>query len=459
MNTLTDHLVTVAVLYGCGLPITLSALNSRVLAVALAPLCTGLLAVLAVLGSLLTGTALAPWLVLWLLAGWAGAAWWWRQGRGHGRSPTVPWWAAGPVVLLTAPALLATNAAAIEWDARSIWWFHAAWFRQGGEVARAAMNNDAFQFAHADYPPFAPATQAMIWTGYHDLDRMLAKAVGAHLTFAAVALLCLLLVRLAPAAHRRWVAATAVLAGLFGLGLFGVGNGNGTSGLVDLLWAVLFAAGALALLIAPRDHDSLAVGWVAIAAAGLTKNEALSAIVLLFVLLAVRNGRQWKSTAWAATAIVPAMAWTLVRAVFTDAGNDALRPGGVAALLTGDEARTSRVSPTLTAVWGEVGPTVWVWLVVALAGLALLRRRRDGLGLGAAWVLPALAVGMAATLALVYVAGDQDITWWLATSISRTTIVLRVLLLADMFLWVLTAAAAVGEPTSDSAEIRGDWRP
>jgi hypothetical protein len=150
------------------------------------------------------------------------------------------------------------------------------------------------------------------------------------------------------------------------------------------------------------------------------------------------------------------MAWTVVRAVFTDVGNDALKPGGVVALLMGDEARTSRVSPTLTAVWGEVGPTFWAWLAIALVGVVLLRHRRIALGLGTAWVLPALTVSIAAALALVYIAGDQDITWWLMTSISRTTIVLRVLLLTDVFLWLLTACAASRHPAPAPIEIRRD---
>ena len=459
---LTDHLVVVCFLYGIGLPMTLVAVRSRAFAVVLAPLCTGLLAVVAAVAGLVTGTALAPWLVVCLLAGWGAAALVWRRGFGHGAAsdPTGPkWWAAAIVLFVMAPALLATRAGAIEWDARSIWWFHAAWFRQGGDAARAAMDNRAFGFAHPDYPPFAPATEASLWTWYHDLDRMLAKAVSAHLTFAAVALLCCLLVRLAPATSRRGVVATAALAGTVGLALFGVGNSNGTSGLVDLLWAVLFATGAVALLIAPRDRDVLMVGWVAVAAAGLTKNEALPAIVLLFVLLAVRNGRAWKSTLWAASAVLPALLWTLVRTALTDASNDALQPGGIVSLLRGEYARTSRVSPTLEAVWGQVGTTAWAWLAVALVGVFLLRRERAVLGLGAAWVLPALTIAISASLTLVYVAGVQDITWWLMTSISRTTIVLRVLLLVDIGLWVLTAGATLVDRSPATTEIRIDNSP
>jgi hypothetical protein len=450
MKMLTDHLVTVCFLYGIGLPMTLVAVRSRAFAVVLAPLCTGLLAVVAVVASLLTGTALGPWLVVCLLAGWGAAAVWWRRGRGRRAdgADTPPWWAAAVVLLVTAPALLATRAGAIEWDARSVWWFRAAWYRQGGDAARAAMNNTAFGFAHPDYPPFSSATQAWLWTWYHDLDRMLAKAVSAHLTFAAVALLGCLLVRIAPVVAHRWVGATAGLAGAFGLAVFGIGNGNGTSGVVDLLWAGLFGAGAVALLIAPRERDILVAGWVAVAAAGLTKNEALPAMVLLFALLAIRNRRAWRPTLLAATALLPTVLWTVVRSALTGASNDALSPSGVVALLRGEHARTSRVAPTLDAMWGQVGPTVWAWLAVALVGAVLLRGRRASAGLGAAWVLPVLAAGIAAAFALIYVAGVQDLTWWLMTSISRTTMVLRVLLLVDVFLWVLAAGTALTEGAS-----------
>lgn len=461
---LKDHLAAVCFLYGVGLPITLVIVRARAFAWFLAPLCTGLLCSFAAMASLATGTALAPWLVCAVLAGWvaAGARWWSARRVTEGSESTgqPSLWAAAIVAVITAPALLATRAGAIEWDARSIWWFKAAWFRQGGDAARAAMNNRAFGFAHPDYPPFASATEASMWTFWHDLDRMLAKAVSAHLTFAAIALLGCLLVRIAPIGVRRvtaTTAATAVLAGAFGLAMFGVGNGNGTSGVVDLLWSVLLVVGAVALLVAPRDRDVLVVAWVALGAAGLTKSEALPAILLVLVLLALRNRREWRHTLWAASALLPVMAWTLLRSALTGASNDALKPSGVVALLRGDDDRTSRVSPTVRGLWEQVDSTTWAWLVVAVIGAMLLRHRRSAASLGAAWVLPALAAGIAATLALVYISGAQDITWWLMTSITRTTIVLRVLLLVDVFLWVVVAVAALVEP--ESTEIGVDTTP
>lgn len=464
MTMLTDHLAAVCFLYGVGLPVALVVVQARAFAWFLAPLCTGLLCSLAVMASLATGTALAPWLVCAVLAGWvaAGVCWWTARRRAERPDTTAQpsLWAAAIVAGITAPALLATRAGAIDWDARSVWWFKAAWFRQGGDAARAAMNNRAFGFAHADYPPFASATEASMWTLWHDLDRMLAKAVSAHLTFAAIALLSCLLVRIAPIGTRRvtaTTAATALLAGAFGLAMFGVGNGNGTSGVVDLLWSALLVAGAVALLVAPRDRDVLVVGWVALAAAGLTKSEALPAMLLVLVVLVVRNRREWRHTLWAASALLPVMAWTLLRSALTGASNDALEPSGVVALLRGDDDRTSRVSPTVRGLWEQVDSTTWAWLVVALIGTLLLRHRRAAVNLGAAWVLPALAAGIAATLALIYISGAQDITWWLRTSITRTTIVLRVLLLVDIFLWVAVAAEALVEP--EATKIRVDTTP
>lgn len=458
---LMNHLAAVCFLYGVGLPVARVIVRSHAFAWFLAPLCTGLLCVAAALASLATGTALAPWLVGTVLAAWvaAGRRWWSVLRHAEpGATPTrPPLWAAAVVAVISAPALLATRAGAIEWDARSIWWFHAAWFRQGGTAARAAMNNRAFGFAHPDYPPFAPATEASMWTLWHDLDRMLAKAVSAHLTFAAVALLSCLLVRLAPAGRRLSVV-SAVVAGAFGLAMFGVGNGNGTSGVVDLLWAVLLAVGAVALLIAPRDRDVLVVGWVAIAAAGLTKNEALPAIALVLALVAIRNRRAWRHTLWASSAVLPTMAWTVLRAALTGGSNDAFTPSGMVAFLRGESARTARLAPTLEGVWEQIDSTAMAWVVVALVGALVLRRARTELGLGAAWLLPTLVVGIASALTLVYVAGEPDITWWLMTSISRTTIVLRVLLLVDVCLWVLAAGAASDDRAPEPGEIGVDTR-
>jgi hypothetical protein len=81
-----------------------------------------------------------------------------RRTRAESASPSVLLLPAGGLV-----AFATVLRPPVAWDARSIWWFHAKWFAQGGAAVVDAMRNPAFSFSHPDYPPFAPATNAAAW--------------------------------------------------------------------------------------------------------------------------------------------------------------------------------------------------------------------------------------------------------------------------------------------------------
>jgi hypothetical protein len=306
------------------------------------------------------------------------------------------------------------------------------------------MVNPAFAWSHADYPPFYPASAGALWSFYDPADRALAKALGSGLTFGAVLLIGLLLVVVAPR-RLRWPA--AVLGGLVGVGLFGIGHGNGTAGHVDLLWAASFGAAALALLVAPLQRDITVLGALSAVAAALTKNEAVPALLLLIVLVAIRHrGRlrwQWR---WQAGALLfgmlgPTALWMAEMGHFVKRQNESINPSGAKGLLLGDAKYTDRVGPTLTAMWHQVGPTVLVTLAITVVALAGLGRHRRRLGLGSWLWLPLSALGTAAAFLLTYAIGPYEVHWWLSTSIDRTMIVVRLLLVVEVAVWLIVGVA------------------
>lgn len=439
-------LVAAVFLVLTGLPLATALIRSGPLALAAAPTCSGLVCAVAGMACLATGTALRPWVVAFTLLTWVAAAVVavrrrpsWRVGAGSGEPGLLGWLPAGLVAALMGPVLAATTSPPVEWDARAIWWFHGLWFWQGGDAVARAMANPAFSWSHQDYPPLYPASSGALWTFYDPADRALAKALGSGLTFGAVLLIGCLLVTLAPR-RLRWPAAVA--AGLLGMGLFGIGHGNGTAGHVDLLWAAYYGAAVLALLVAPLRRDIVVIGALSAMAAALTKNEAVPAVLLLVVLFVIRHRSEWRRAVGIVAVMVPTVLWSTETAHFFNGQNDSLSMSGLKGLLLGDHQYTDRVPPTLSAMWHQVGPTVVATLVitgVALLGLGRQRRRQ---GLGSFVWLPLAALGVAASFLLIYATGPHDVHWWLSTSIDRTMIVVRLLLVLEVAVWLVVGLAA-----------------
>jgi hypothetical protein len=430
-----------------GLPLATALIRSGPLALAAAPTCSGLVCAFAGMACLATGTALRPWVVAFTLLTWVVAAEVavrrrpeWRVGA---RSGLLGWLPAGLVAALMAPVLAATTSPPVEWDARAIWWFHGLWFWQGGDAVARAMANPAFSWSHQDYPPLYPASSGALWTFYDPADRALAKALGSGLTFGAVLLIACVLVTLAPR-RLRWPAAVA--AGLLGMGLFGIGHGNGTAGHVDLLWAASYGAAALALLVAPARRDMVVIGALSAMAAALTKNEAVPAVLLLIVLFVIRHRAEWRRAAAMAAVMVPTVLWSAETAHFFHGQNDSLSVSGLKGLLLGDHQYTDRVPPTLSAMWHQVGPTLLATLAITAVALLGLGRQRRRQGLGSFVWLPLVTLGVAASFLLIYATGPHEVHWWLFTSIDRTMIVVRLMLVVEVAVWLVVGLSAWLDP-------------
>ena len=161
MKALLAAALGLAVLYvSLGWPAARRAARASASSLALTPAVAGVACSAAVAASLLTRTSMVPWLSLLTVIGWAWLLVAWRRSVEPSASPTpddVP----GPMALAAAalvavvPVLL-VDLPAVESDARWIWWFHAAWFRAGGDVARDGMADRAFAPSRPGYPPLAP---------------------------------------------------------------------------------------------------------------------------------------------------------------------------------------------------------------------------------------------------------------------------------------------------------------
>ncbi len=300
------------------------------------------------------------------------------------------------------------------WDANVIWWFHASSFEAGGVVARSAMKNPLFLYSQPDYPPGDPAVIAGIWrlTGSRDLHY--AQAATSILTALTVATL---LVQLS----RRWVRHLAVVlvAGLLTVAALHLGNGFASHGYVDLLAASLLTAAFVTLYDDSQFHRSSPVGVLLLAAATLTKGEGLlfGAAGLLAIAILGPPRRRVRFLLRSAVGLVPGLLWAgFARMMNPNVGRSVEVVGFVrlALLRPRERHRFGYAFPKVLASisWYAIGA-----FVITLALLALTRRRPRSLGL--CLFLPALGVIMTLLVVCVYAVGPFEVSWWLATSLSR----------------------------------------
>ena len=214
---------------------------------------------------------------------------------------------------------LTVRRAPYEWDARSIWWFHARWFADGGTAVWGAMRNPAFAFSHPDYPPLAPATNGAFWwiSGAESLKQ--AQIVSAILTLSAVAVFAFSVWYVVRRVLPGWAAIVA--AGVLVLAVYGVAGVDsssqapGTNGYVDVLWSAAFAAGCVFVLTTRGDPMALRWGALCLAVAALTKNEGLVAVALVVVLALVRCRFKRPAGIWLVCSLVPGVSWLVVARV------------------------------------------------------------------------------------------------------------------------------------------------
>jgi hypothetical protein len=342
----------------------------------------------------------------------------------------------------------------VAWDARSIWWFHAKWFEQGGAAVVDAMRNPAFSFSHPDYPPFAPATNAAAWLVDGTQSAKHAQIVTALLTLSAVSLLGYAIWRLfAPRLGVRTATAASCLVVAASYGVARVDPA--TNGYVDVLWAASFATACVFLLASPKSHEALRWGALMLAVAALTKNEGLVAASFVAALTVIRYGLHRRVVAWLSLGLAPGVAWILIIRILgvVSESADQSRSGRLFAL---DPAVTSRIGPAARSVADHVGLVTVAAAGVSLAGLVLvgpLRRKLSGSLAPWMWVA---WLGTVASLAFAYVVSSRPLAWHLRTSVTRTTIAPNLVLLAEGAIWTLTVAVSMRRDGHPGAEIVAD---
>lgn len=398
------------------------------LALLLAPGVAALTMTAAAVASLLTRAPLLPWVIASAVA--VGLA-------ARRISPTVLPHLSGlelaALASLSSFPLLTFRYPPAAWDARSIWWFHAEWFLAGGSQAAAALGDPVNQFSHPDYPPLSSAATAGLWSILGTDDARLAQAGTVVLTWCGLLLLAALVYLLMP---QRKPFELAVGAGLVVVAstLF---PGHATNGYVDVLWSAWFAAAAVALLLHPPRSGLVTIGVLALAVAALTKNDALPPCLALVALFAVRSR---KVPLAPIGVLAAAAAWAvLVRSLGAEA--DLATSERLGALLSFDGQLLSRLGEAWAGVRPYMfGPAAWWAAVTALAVPHLVRRRRCA-EIGSGAFLPLLCTLVVASTVAAYVLSPHDLVWHIPASVPRVTIVGRVLLLAEVVLWIGIAAA------------------
>ena len=429
-------------------------------------LCGALLAAGAALCELVVGSTITTWYGGWATAANAAAvAALWRRVRRR-RARVVPtgtraggqagwvWAAAAALAATCAWSLTALRAHLVGYDTHAIWVLHAMFAYGGHGQFLADLRRQAYAFSNPDYPPLASAAGALGFAAAGHVDYRQYVVVLACCNAAAIALAGAGVARLARSltTTAARVAAVVVTAAL-SLVAFAVAGQYAVDGYADLLWSAAAVAAVVYGLVLPVERSNLRVAWMAATAAALTKNEGLTAAVVVLALVAVRyvpggdapagrhlRGPRAPAAALAATwarrgalavaLALPGALWAIV-VKLEGVGNTFF--GGPTA---GTPA--ARLTTTIPRLWAYLH-VVPLALVVAVAGALTVGAARRAAGVANAGWLWATFCLWTASLVGTYTLGQLPVAWWLRTSADRTTIFPQMLLFAEMGIWAVLA--------------------
>ncbi|HEX2178848.1 MAG TPA: hypothetical protein VHL54_04905 [Actinomycetota bacterium] len=414
-------------LFGCGAAPAVAAVGLRPEAIPLSALFSALMCSAAGIAALMFAGPVLPLAVAIVLAANGAALTALRRRRPGGQTAGV---VAGLVTIAVAAVpLAALRRPVVDWDARSIWSFHGRWFYAGGDYLREALDNPAFVFSHTDYPPAVPATMGVLWRLGGGIDPWVGQVATGLLNFSAVALVGLAVAGLG--SHRR-PALRCLTGGLAVLAVYGSAMEYAANGYVDLLWAAGVAAGAVYLLAAPWSSRNLVLGVTALLLAGLTKNEGTLVALVVLGLAALRHRTRGARLAPLGASAAVLLAWVGVARLFgaeSDLSDSALDA------LAGRLEVGPRFGPIVEAFGRQTALFLVVGVAVTAAGWLFLRSVRDGMPLGSTFWTWTAAAGTAAILGAAYLVSPHEIRWHLATSVERTTIGLKLLILVEVLCW------------------------
>jgi hypothetical protein len=370
-----------------------------------------------------------PWHPVVILLPWAAlAAWRWRASVPLWQRPEKLRWIeclavaamlAAPVLWLPYERLMPLSSRG--WDAWAIWLFKAKAFAADGGVKMFLERAGEFN-AQPSYPLLVPLYGAfLLKLGGTD---QAAKAISPLFFVALLGAFYSLAGRFAS----RPVALvfTAMLANLHMVNI----TAFELAGYADTTLSVYLLLGAGFLYAWYREDRAedlvLAAGFAGLAA--WTKNEGIYFVAAVGVLVVARRPRAWRVVA--VVGAVTVLPWMVLRQVYGVPGSD---------LWTG-RLNWANLWPGLLSFGkafdlGRYNLTFWLLAV----GVALYRR----VELDHRWlVLPGLVVWQLGGLLGAYLAGRNELQWWIGTSLDRVLAQVAPLAL----LGAAVVAGAVQEP-------------
>ncbi len=340
-----------------------------------------------------------------------------------------------------AVALAVTAGPLLDWDARSIWFFHAkAIFFDGGFRPSAFWENPEYNWSHKYYPKLVPmlAARAADFTvaGWNEY----APKIGLIPAFAAG------LFGLGAAAGRAPLRTALILAGA--VTVLGVQMWNGYMDGLQALFAVTAVAG-LAAWIEDGDRGDLVLGLAAAAVALCVKDEGVLMLVIVPPLLALGlwrhpHARDLRNLSLAALFIPPLTFQWFKHSLAMSAGMQGGDVIGRAAATLADPAAILAKLEVLTTV--AAADTYLFPVLAAYAAVALfLALPPTRLIFGAA------AMIYTACLVGVYFGTPFDFAWHVGSSLDR------VVMAPTLMLWVGMINALPNIPSKTAAQ--GSKRP
>jgi len=350
-------------------------------------------------------------------------------------SPTG--WVQLLITAVIAIFVVALPAAPIDWDARSIWLFHASWLHGSADVYLQAQLSPELVFSHPNYPLFGSASMAVVWA-------IAGGAANFSLGLQVVGLITVLTTALAGSFTIKRLVPTvhpvvgSVAFALFLMSVLTIAWNLLGRGSMDPLQAALVVCVAAVLLPSlstrmPWSDAALAsvVGFAAIN----VKQEGFwftLAVMGVFVVVSFRQ-QYWAKYVPLAALVLGFGGWKGFLALVHS--NDTTDASGIAGRLPELLDFASPAWLILKRLAGEQArPTlvpIGLVVIVLLIALNLLKPGwatvRTSLFVFASWS------GIIAIVAITYALGEtrNRIDWWLLTSYDR------VIGTAELFAWFI----------------------
>jgi hypothetical protein len=334
--------------------------------------------------------------------------------------------------------LMILSSPTVEWDARSIWFFHAKRVWIGNNLY--AYLDDYAPWSHNDYPPMLAATAA-------SLARSLARWNEVFPRLSVLILILPVLLASVQLLPSRAVF-VALLGSLFVFSL-AVKDFGLLTGYMDLILGLYYAAAAMVLArmppFAPRGTTTApsGTGWqlacfiLFVSIFPMLKNEGILGAIILLALFAIRALRRPLLIFLAPLAFVPWLLVWKIPVLSWGVSGDLFGSGLIERALLRMADRQS-----LALILGTFVAETWPSAIVFLTVYATLGRR-DPAGFV---VAAAFFLAYSAGLIAIYLLTPHDLLWHLNTSASRVYGAANCVLLGYVFQEL--AFAGANSPTA-----------